>query len=217
MNSQNPPPASRPARRYLFSWGFAIGAGLAGIAAAALWPQPLPPASHAVLCVGDGTGWMGQEILAAAGVLSKGREVRIEFLVPGSRPASVVTSHQQEWANLCVSMDLPSLRLIGEKAIMQDQALTPDAIREKLFEYAEAATMTDSVGLLVLSCDKKTKGEDLVHVLGQIAETRVIRIILPDYQWIFEPSPPPTLPPLQKKFLPSAPMEFDFDNTFRTP
>lgn len=146
--------------------------------------------------IGDESGMMGQEILAAAALLTNERVVRIEFTDKEFGTGSVETIPQNVVAKM--PCDWMLLELAKEKLVLNDEVLSRKELTNRLATYAESARLTETRPSLILHCENTTSGKELVGVLSLLAATEVDRVILPDHRWIFEPRPTPPPEPQVK-------------------
>lgn len=196
----DPVSTSKPSMQRKGGLVFALGllAGIMFAFVAIRWAgnQPLSPDSPTVINIGDGSGMMGREILAAAAVLSNERVVRIEFTEREFGAGSVETIPQN--VVLKMSCDWMFLELATKKLVLNDEVLSRKELTNRLTVFAESARLTETRPSLILHCNNPTSGEELVGILSLLAATKVDRVILPDHRWIFEPRPiPPPSPQIK--------------------
>lgn len=195
-----PASPSKPERQrkggLLFTLGLLVGIGLALFGGWWSGNRRLPPDSPTVINIGDGSGMMGREILAAAALLSNERVVRIEFVDKEFGYRSVETIPQKIVAKM--ACDWMLLELATEKVVLNDEVLSRKELTNRLTVFAESARLTETRPSLILHCDNPTSGEELVGILSLLAATKVDQVILPDHRWIFEPRPiPPPSPQIK--------------------
>lgn len=196
MESESVAKPGASAKPRFFSYGLLSGVVIATIAFWWMENRNQPTDSPTVLNIGDGSGMMGREILAAAAVLSNERVVRIEFSDKEFGTGSVETIPQKVLAKM--PCDWMSMELAAGKLVMNGEALSQKELANRLATYAESATLTETRPSLILQCDHTTSGKELVGVLSLLAATEVDRVILRDHRWIFEPRPTPPPAPQVK-------------------
>lgn len=193
MDSESVAKPKTSAKVRFFACGILFGAAIATTAFWWMENRTEPADSPTVLNIGDGSGMMGREILAAAAVLSNERVVRIEFTDKEFGTGSVETIPQNVVAKM--PCDWMSMELATGKLVMNDEALSQKELANRLATYAESARLTETRPSLILQCDHATSGKELVGFLSLLAATEVDRVILPDHRWISEPRPTTTPSP----------------------
>ncbi len=196
MESESVAKPGTSAKPRFFSYGLLSGVAIATVAFSWMENRNQPTDSPTVLNIGDGSGMMGREILAAAALLSNERVVRIEFTDKEFGTGSVETIPQNVVAKM--PCDWMLLELAKEKLVLNDEVLSRKELTNRLATYAESARLTETRPSLILQCDHTTSGKELVGVLSLLAATDVDRVILPDHRWIFEPRPTPPPAPRVK-------------------
>lgn len=196
MDSESAAKPKTSAKLRSFAYGLLFGAVIATTAFWWMENRTEPANSTTVLNIGDGSGMMGREILAAAALLSNERVVRIKFTDKEFGTGSVETIPQNVVAKM--PCDWMSMELATGKLVMNGEALSQKELANRLATYAESARLTETRPSLILQCDHTTSGKELVGVLSLLAATEVDRVILPDHRWIFEPRPTPPPEPQVK-------------------
>ncbi len=197
MESESVAKPGASAKPRFFSYGLLSGVV---IAAGAAWfiGNRSDPVDHAtVLNIGDGSGLMAREILAAAAVLSNERMVRIEFLSEGTM-GSVTVIDRRRLDSPTIICEPFLVRVTPFGVHFEEEELSLDAFRARLAVIAESARLSASRGFILLSCEDRTNGEILVNILRDLSDVDSMDLILPDHRWIFEPRPtPPPSPPIK--------------------
>lgn len=191
MDSSSVSRPSKYGKGLLIVLGLFAGCGITVIGFWWLRNQPLAPGSPAVLNIGDGSGLMGQEILAAAAVLSNERGVRIEFF--GQRKGSILTTGPS--SPFCIEVDAMSIRINPWNYLINDEEVSLSVLRERVHNYGTSARLTDSRPILVVSCSEGVEGTTLIDLFQFLVDNGIDLIRLPDYRWLFEPRPSPPPPP----------------------
>lgn len=172
----------------IFAMGLLAGIGIASVAIGWTGNRSKALDSPAVMNIGDGSGMMGREILAAAVVLSGERGMRIEFS-EGGKPRSIfVIGRFPEYG---IEIDVMSIRITPWKFEINDEEVSLTVLRERLLTYGRAAKLTDSRPILSVSCADGVDGTKLVEVFSILADSGIETIRIPDRFEISEPRPTP--------------------------
>lgn len=197
MDSESVAKPKTSAKIRFFACGILFGAAIATTAFWWMENRTEPADSPTVLNIGDGSGLMGREILAAAAVLSNERMVKIEFLSEGTM-GSVTVIDRRRLDSPTIICEPFLVRVTPFGVHFEEEKLSLDAFRARLAVIAESARLSASRGYIEISCGDVTSGEMLVNILRDLSEVESMDLILPDHRWIFEPRPtPPPSPPVK--------------------
>lgn len=171
--------------------GLLAGIGIASVAIGWTGNRSKALDSPAVMNIGDGSGMMGREILAAAALLSNERGVRIEFSHQGRKGAIWVDGRS---SNICVEIDYMTIRITPWDILMNDEAVSFSVFRERIDVYGSAARLTASKPVLLLSCSGGVDGPKLIEALQVLVDGGIdlIRLDHPVADGESSPTPPPS-------------------------
>jgi len=195
MDSESPAKPRTNTKIRFFACGLLFGAII--VTTGFLWMENRtePTDSPTLLNIGDGSGLMGREILAAAAVLSGDRGMRIAFSHVG-KPASIYIIRQ--FPDYGIEIDIMSIRITPWRFELNDEEVSLSLLRERLQTYGRAAKLTDSRPILAISCSDAVDGTKLVEVFSILADAEITGIRIPDHFEIVEPRPTrPTEPQIK--------------------
>jgi hypothetical protein len=172
----------------VFALGLLVGIAIASVSIWWSWNGTLSPDSRPVINIGDGSGMMGREILAAAALLSNERVVRIEFSHQ-ARPRSIFAGGRLP--NNGVEIDIMMIQITPWKIEINDEEVSLSVLRERLQVYARSAELTGSRPILLLVCSDGVEASKLVEVFSVLVDNGIDSLRLADHRWIFEPRPTP--------------------------
>jgi hypothetical protein len=157
-------------------------------------PEPATPPS-VILDIADGSGLRGQEILAAASLLTGTNPVRIQFTTPDGTRGAVTAIPPGNRGGCPGALCLAPQQVLA----LNDEILSSEELERKIRNYSDAAKLADARAYLIVDCDRTTPGTDLVRVLSLLSRAD-IGVMLADYGWIFRPGPPPPQKTLHRSF-----------------
>ncbi|MBL9156119.1 MAG: hypothetical protein JNJ70_01510 [Verrucomicrobiales bacterium] len=190
MESESVAKPGASAKPRFFSYGLLFGVVIATIAFWWMENRNQPTDSPTVLNIGDGSGMMGREILAAAAVLSGERGMAITFSHDG-KSGSIYAMRQ--FPDYGIEIDVMSIRVTPWKFEINDEEVSLSLLRERLQTYGRAAKLTDSRPILAISCSDGVDGTRLVEVFSILADAEITEVRIADRFEIVElrPTPPP--------------------------
>lgn len=195
MDSESVAKPGTSAKPRFFSYGLLSGVVIATVAFSWMENRNQPTDSPTVLNIGDGSGMMGREILAAAAVLLGERGMAITFSHDGKSGSIYII---RQFPDYGIEVDPLSVRVTPWKFEINDEEVPFSLLRERIQTYGRAAKLTDSRPNLAISCSDGVDGIKLVQVFSILADAEITEVRIADRFEIVEPRPtPPPSPPVK--------------------
>ncbi len=118
--------------------------------------------------IADGQGLKGSDVLKAAGLLSFEQSIQIEFRSAENVSGSISVLSKAMIDNMLCC--LCTIHVDETRLSMNEEELTENTLQERLTSFGEAAKLTGSEPILLLSATDKVSGTRLIEIFQILRE-----------------------------------------------